>query len=107
MLQMDIEGFEDETILSASSDLLRRVRILIIEFHSVDELWCESSFTVASGHLRICCNAMPAFLSIQPPAVVLVNTTGLCCPESRNSPSCAAIAVLQAAMFKSCSIRST
>ena len=45
---MDIEGADYETVLSASSALLCRFRILVIEFHSLDELWCESFFSTAS-----------------------------------------------------------
>ena len=37
ILQMDIEGAEYETILSASSDILRRFRIIAIEIHNVDQ----------------------------------------------------------------------
>ena len=36
-----------QTVLSASSALLCRFRILVIEFHSLDELWCESFFSTA------------------------------------------------------------
>ncbi len=38
LLQMDIEGSEYETILSTTSDILRRFRILVIEFHYLDKV---------------------------------------------------------------------
>jgi hypothetical protein len=38
ILQMDIEGAEYEVILSASSELLRKFRIIVIEFHELDAL---------------------------------------------------------------------
>jgi hypothetical protein len=37
ILQMDIEGSEYETILSAPSELLSRFRIMVIEFHFLDK----------------------------------------------------------------------
>ena len=40
MGQIDIEGAEYELLLDAPQDLLKRFRILIIEFHSV-ELWAH------------------------------------------------------------------
>ena len=48
LLQMDIEGYEYETLLSASERLLRRFRIMIVEFHSLDNLWSEPFFNIAS-----------------------------------------------------------
>jgi hypothetical protein len=38
ILQMDIEGAEYEVILDSSHDLLRRFRIIVIEFHRLDSL---------------------------------------------------------------------
>lgn len=38
LLQMDIEGSEYETILSTSAIVLRRFRILVIEFHYLDKV---------------------------------------------------------------------
>lgn len=40
ILQMDIEGGEYEAISNASLELLTRFRILVIEFHELDELFC-------------------------------------------------------------------
>jgi hypothetical protein len=39
ILQMDIEGAEYRVILNASSKLLRRFRVIIIEFHRLDALF--------------------------------------------------------------------
>ena len=39
MLQMDIEGYEYETIFSMSQSLLNRFRIIVIEFHFLDRLF--------------------------------------------------------------------
>lgn len=36
LMQMDIEGFEYEVFASASSDLIARFRIIVVEFHSLD-----------------------------------------------------------------------
>lgn len=38
ILQMDIEGFEYETIFSMSQSLINRFRIIVIEFHFLDRL---------------------------------------------------------------------
>jgi len=48
LLQMDIEGYEYETILSVTEKLMRRLRIIVIEFHLLDKLWSEPFFTLAS-----------------------------------------------------------
>jgi hypothetical protein len=48
LLQMDIEGAEYETLLAASPRLLGRFRIMVIEFHSLDQLWNEPFFFVVS-----------------------------------------------------------
>jgi len=39
LLQMDIEGFEYETIFSMSQALLNRFRIIVIEFHSFERIF--------------------------------------------------------------------
>lgn len=39
LLQIDIEGFEYETFINMSNDLLNRFRIIVAEFHSLDQLW--------------------------------------------------------------------
>jgi hypothetical protein len=42
MLQIDIEGYEYETFLSMSDNLVRRFRIIAAEFHCLDQLWNHS-----------------------------------------------------------------
>lgn len=48
MLQMDIEGFEYEVLLSATPALLQRFRVIVIEFHQLDQLWNRPWFLLAS-----------------------------------------------------------
>lgn len=48
ILQMDIEGYEYETLLAASEELMRRFRILVIEFHNLDQLWNDPFFLLCS-----------------------------------------------------------
>ena len=48
LLQMDIEGSEYEVLLGASYNLLKRFRIIIVEFHFLDELWNKPFFQLAS-----------------------------------------------------------
>ena len=49
LLQMDIEGYEYEALLAASQELLRRFRILVIEFHNLDQLWNRYFFDFANA----------------------------------------------------------
>lgn len=49
VLQMDIEGDEYLTILNLSESLLKRFRILVIEFHSLHRLWNKSFFKTAEA----------------------------------------------------------
>lgn len=44
LLQMDIEGAEFEVLLNMSPELLRRFRIMIIEFHYLHQLWNKPWF---------------------------------------------------------------
>ncbi len=44
ILQMDIEGAEYSVILDADSDLLRRFRIIVVEFHELQDLWQQRGF---------------------------------------------------------------
>ncbi len=44
LLQMDIEGYEYETLLGMSEQLLKRFRIMVIEFHQVDWVWSAAGF---------------------------------------------------------------
>jgi hypothetical protein len=48
LLQMDIEGFEYEALFSASDALLQRFRIIVCEFHYLDQLWNAAFFRMAS-----------------------------------------------------------
>lgn len=48
LLQIDIEGFEYEVFLSMSDALMRRFRIIVAEFHRVDQLWSKPFFLVAA-----------------------------------------------------------
>lgn len=46
ILQMDIEGAEYPVLLDTPSDLLRRFRIMVIEFHALDMLFSNLSFEI-------------------------------------------------------------
>ena len=48
LLQMDIEGAEYEVLLGASDNLLKRFRIIVVEFHSLDELCSKPFFKLTS-----------------------------------------------------------
>lgn len=48
LLQMDIEGFEYSTILNISNKLMKRFRIIVIEFHSLNRLWDNEFYNIAS-----------------------------------------------------------
>ncbi len=48
LLQMDIEGAEYETILRMSDQLMGRCRMIIIEFHLLDQLWDCNFFRLAA-----------------------------------------------------------
>ena len=47
LLQIDVEGCEYEVFLSASDALLRRFRIIVVEFHHLDHIWSEPFFQIA------------------------------------------------------------
>ncbi len=47
LLQMDIESYEYEVILSMSEDLMKRCRIMVIEFHVLEELFNKPFFRLA------------------------------------------------------------
>lgn len=65
LLQMDIEGFEYETLLNVSDYLMRRFRIIIIEFHTLDALWNQGFFKLAGRafekllHTHACVHVHP------------------------------------------------
>lgn len=48
LLQIDIEGYEYEVFLSTSEVLMRRFRIIVAEFHQLDQLWNKPFFNLAS-----------------------------------------------------------
>lgn len=48
ILQIDIEGYEYETFLSMSDRLLSRFRIIVAEFHTLDQLWNGPFYQLAS-----------------------------------------------------------
>ena len=48
LLQIDIEGYEYETFLSISDELMQRFRIIVAEFHYLNQLWNEPFFRIAS-----------------------------------------------------------
>jgi hypothetical protein len=47
LLQIDIEGYEYEAFLSMSDALMRRFRIIVGEFHLLDQLWGLQFFKLA------------------------------------------------------------
>jgi len=47
LLQMDIEGHEYSSILSMSNELMKRFRIIVIEFHDLHKLWNKEFFRLA------------------------------------------------------------
>lgn len=47
LLQMDIESYEYEVILSMSEELMKRCRIMVIEFHVLEELFNKPFFKLA------------------------------------------------------------
>lgn len=48
ILQIDIEGCEYETFLAMSDVLMLRYRIIVAEFHFLDQLWSQPFFMMAS-----------------------------------------------------------
>jgi hypothetical protein len=49
LLQMDIEGYEYITIIGLPDALLKRFRIIVIEFHHLHKLWIEEFQQMASN----------------------------------------------------------
>jgi hypothetical protein len=49
IMQIDIEGYEYETFLGISDSLMQRFRIIVAEFHSLNELWNKHFFGLASS----------------------------------------------------------
>lgn len=48
LLQMDIEGYEYETIFSLSDSLMKRFRIIVVEFHWMHLLWSKPYFELSN-----------------------------------------------------------
>ena len=48
LLQMDIEGFEYETIFNMTQEQMSRFRIMTFEFHFLPEMWVRSCFLMMS-----------------------------------------------------------
>lgn len=48
LLQMDIEGFEYEVLLSLSKELQSKFKVIVIEFHFMDQLWNAPYFSLVS-----------------------------------------------------------
>ena len=48
LLQMDVEGWEYFSLLNVSNELLKRFRIIVIEFHNLHKLWIPSFFDLAN-----------------------------------------------------------
>ena len=48
ILQLDVEGFEYEIFLSASDSLMNRLRIIVVEFHGLQQLWNFPYFKIVS-----------------------------------------------------------
>lgn len=46
ILQMDIEGFEYAAVINMSEELLKKFRIIIIEFHSLESIWHPHFFNI-------------------------------------------------------------
>ena len=44
ILQMDIENFEYDVLIETSSEILKKFRIILIEFHSFDEIFTRFGF---------------------------------------------------------------
>jgi hypothetical protein len=49
ILQMDIEGFEYEVLLSTHEELLKQFRIIVIEFHFLNKMFDRFSFKIISS----------------------------------------------------------
>ena len=48
LLQMDIEGHEYEVLLATSAELMQRFRIIVIEFHALDQFFYLPFYKIAS-----------------------------------------------------------
>lgn len=49
LLQMDIEGYEYESLLGTSDALISRFRVIVVEFHSLDMLFSKPFLSIAAS----------------------------------------------------------
>lgn len=49
LLQVDIEGYEYEAFLSMPDELLKRFRVIVVEFHRLHHLWSAPFYRLASS----------------------------------------------------------
>ena len=47
LLQMDIEGTEYPALINMTDPLMKRFRIIVVEFHTLDDLWNPHFFNIA------------------------------------------------------------
>ncbi len=52
ILQIDIEGWEYEVLLNMHADLINKFRIIVIEMHSLDQLFESRFFSIANSAFR-------------------------------------------------------
>ena len=48
ILQIDVEGFEYEVFMNMPDSLMRRFRIILVEFHNLEQLWNRPFFQIGS-----------------------------------------------------------
>lgn len=75
ILQMDIEGAEWRVLLDASADTLKRFRIMVIEFHGLQEMFGRFSFgLIESTFIKL----------LQTHSVVHIHPNNICAPTRFN-----------------------
>lgn len=52
LIQIDIQGYEYEVFLSTSECLMKRFRIIVVEFHQLDQLWNRPFFYLVSRSIE-------------------------------------------------------
>jgi len=52
ILQMDIEGFEYETFLSMTDEVIKRFRIMVVEFHLLNHIWNKPFYNLVNSTLE-------------------------------------------------------
>jgi hypothetical protein len=81
ILQMDIEGSEYESLLSASMDTLRKFRIMAIEFHLVETWGQKDFFRIVDLTLRKILSEFTVVHSHPNNATGIVNMNGFLAPR--------------------------